>query len=144
MPRATALGKYRQIYYGIYLPYRTKFDWRILWTAKNMDGQKDGHICHPKKNDFLANLFNFRNFYIHVILHVIYVLYTCYILYTNGDTLFEPRNLCDNLLDVIYSSANFLNVARQRIILLTKMMHGHYDYGYIAFNNLICINGWHC
>ena len=25
-----------------------------LWTDKNMDGQKDGHICHPKKHVFFV------------------------------------------------------------------------------------------
>ena len=33
----------------------------------------------PKKRVFLANLYNLRSFYIHVILHVI-MLYTCYII----------------------------------------------------------------
>ena len=61
------------------IPYRTKFGRGKIWTDKNMDRQKDGHICHPKKHVFLANLYHFRRFYIHVILHVIYVLYNTYI-----------------------------------------------------------------
>ena len=54
-----------------------------------MDGQKYGRTkrwthLSSQKTRFLANLYNFRSFYIHVILHVIYVLYntymyTCYI-----------------------------------------------------------------
>ena len=28
--------------------------WKLLWTAKNVDGQKDGHIYQPKKHDFFS------------------------------------------------------------------------------------------